>query len=260
MSLRNPAYKKQSPSAMDPMKSMSHEQPMQSLSHPKGEAGEEEVDMDIAPLLHSEMNKVHGRTRCQTCAIITQTVLLTCIGLVIIAGVLVINWRFAILNEELASIAYTGELARPLLNDAGQLTQNFNNFTGILGGDLGKKKKTLRGERERDHHARVHTSEATLRNKIVFPQKRVAHPHRLSNYTIIIITTTRSKSAQLISHFLSHFFFYRNYRKRFVGFRGERFHFYNSRRGKAAARWFDIDYIRCGTKQKLRQCVLSDNP
>jgi len=62
---------------------------------------------------------------------------LTCIGLVIIAGVLVINWRFAILNEELGSIAYTGELARPLLEDAGQLTQNFNNLTDSLGGDLG---------------------------------------------------------------------------------------------------------------------------
>merc|ERR1712087_43715 len=137
----NPVYghRKESPSSVDPMQSMSHEQPMRSLTNRKGEASldDEEVDMDIAPLLHSEMNKVHGRTRCQTCAIITQTVLLTCIGLVIIAGVLVINWRFAILNEELASIAYTGELARPFLTDAGQLTENFNNFTGILGGDLG---------------------------------------------------------------------------------------------------------------------------
>jgi hypothetical protein len=137
----NPVYsrRKEAPSSVDPMQSMSHEQPMQSLTNRKGEASpdSEEVDMDIAPLLHSEMNKVHGRTRCQTCAIITQTVLLTCIGLVIIAGVLVINWRFAVLNEELGSIAYTGELARPLLEDAGQLTQNFNNLTGTLGGDLG---------------------------------------------------------------------------------------------------------------------------
>merc|ERR1712157_500670 len=137
----NPVYghRKEAPSSVDPMQSMSHEQPMQSLTNRKGEASpdSEEVDMDIAPLLHSEMHKVHGRTRCQTCAIITQTVLLTCIGLVIIAGVLVINWRFAILNEELGSIAYTGELARPLLEDAGQLTQNFNNLTDSLGGDLG---------------------------------------------------------------------------------------------------------------------------
>merc|ERR1712188_27133 len=137
----NPVYghRKEAPSSVDPMQSMSHEQPMQSLTNRKGEASpdSEEVDMDIAPLLHSEMNKVHGRTRCQTCAIITQTVLLTCIGLVIIAGVLVINWRFAVLNEELGSIAYTGELARPLLEDAGQLTQNFNNLSTTLGGDLG---------------------------------------------------------------------------------------------------------------------------
>merc|ERR1712087_510353 len=137
----NPVYghRKESPSSVDPMQSMSHEQPMRSLTNRKGEASpdSEEVDMDIAPLLHSEMQKVHGRTRCQTCAIVTQTVLLTCIGLVIIAGVLVINWRFATLNEELASIAVTGELARPLLESADQLTGNFNNFTGILGGDLG---------------------------------------------------------------------------------------------------------------------------
>jgi len=139
--MKNPVYghRKEAPSSVDPMQSMSHEQPMQSLTNRKGEASpdSEEVDMDIAPLLHSEMNKVHGRTRCQTCAIITQTVLLTCIGLVIIAGVLVINWRFAVLNEELGSIAYTGELARPLLEDAGQLTQNFNNLSTTLGGDLG---------------------------------------------------------------------------------------------------------------------------
>ena len=77
--MRNPVYgsQKQSPSSVDPMQSMSHEQPMRSLTNRKGEASldDEEVDMDIAPLLHSEMNKVHGRTRCQTCAIITQTVL-----------------------------------------------------------------------------------------------------------------------------------------------------------------------------------------
>jgi len=56
---------------------------------------------------------------------------------VIIAGVLVINWRFATLNEELASIAVTGELARPLLESADQLTGNFNNLTGSLTNDLG---------------------------------------------------------------------------------------------------------------------------
>merc|ERR1712157_75078 len=137
----NPVYghRKEAPSSVDPMQSMSHEQPMQSLTNRKGEASpdSEEVDMDIAPLLHSEMHKVHGRTRCQTCAIVTQTVLLTCIGLVIIAGVLVINWRFATLNEELASIAVTGELARPLLESADQLTGNFNNLTGSLTNDLG---------------------------------------------------------------------------------------------------------------------------
>jgi len=60
---------------------------------------------------------------------------------VIIAGVLVINWRFATLNEELASIAVTGELARPLLESADQLTGNFNNLTGSLTNDLGKSQK-----------------------------------------------------------------------------------------------------------------------
>merc|ERR1712188_64169 len=132
----NPAYSGQKP--VEPMASMTSDEPMQSIHRrSRADIDETEVDMDIAPLLHSEMNKVHGRTRCQTCAIITQTVLLTCIGLVIIAGVLVINWRFAVLNEELGSIAYTGELARPLLEDAGQLTQNFNNLSTTLGGDLG---------------------------------------------------------------------------------------------------------------------------
>merc|ERR1712176_1734489 len=96
-----------------------------------------EVDMEVAPLLHSEMQKVHGRTKCQTCAIVTQTVLLTCIGLVIIAGILVINYRFGSLNSELNSIAETGVLARPLLSSATNLTDNFNDLTGSLGGALG---------------------------------------------------------------------------------------------------------------------------
>jgi len=94
-------------------------------------------NMEVAPLLHSEMQKVHGRTKCQTCAIVTQTVLLTCIGLVIIAGILVINWRFGSLNSELSSIAETGVLARPLLSSATNLTDNFNDLTGSLGGALG---------------------------------------------------------------------------------------------------------------------------
>lgn len=94
-------------------------------------------NMEVAPLLHSEMEKVHGRTKCQTCAIVTQTVLLTCIGLVIIAGILVINWRFESLNSELSSIAETGVLARPLLSSATNLTDNFNDLTGSLGGALG---------------------------------------------------------------------------------------------------------------------------
>mmetsp|Transcript_15540 Transcript_15540/g.44185 ORF Transcript_15540/g.44185 Transcript_15540/m.44185 type:complete len:189 (+) Transcript_15540:193-759(+) len=94
-------------------------------------------NMEVAPLLHSEMQKVHGRTKCQTCAIVTQTVLLTCIGLVIIAGILVINYRFGSLNSELNSIAETGVLARPLLSSATNLTDNFNDLTGSLGGALG---------------------------------------------------------------------------------------------------------------------------
>lgn len=35
----------------------------------------DDVEMEIAPLLHSEMEKIHGRTRCQTISIVMQTVL-----------------------------------------------------------------------------------------------------------------------------------------------------------------------------------------
>ena len=56
----------------------------------------------------------------------------------IIAGILVINYRFGSLNSELNSIAETGVLARPLLSSATNLTDNFNDLTGSLGGALGK--------------------------------------------------------------------------------------------------------------------------
>ena len=51
---------------------------------------------------------------------------LVCIGLVIIAGVVVIVGEFQSLNDELDSLAYTGELARPLLEDGATLANNFN--------------------------------------------------------------------------------------------------------------------------------------
>ncbi|QDZ26105.1 hypothetical protein HOP50_20g86720 [Chloropicon primus] len=132
MSTRNPAYDR----PVEPVASMSHQPPMEQrkADHPDED---EEVAMEVAPLLHAEMQKVHGRTRCQTCAIVTQTVLLVCIGLVIIAGVVVIVGEFQSLNKELDSIAYTGELARPLLQDGATLANNFNNLTGDLEGNLG---------------------------------------------------------------------------------------------------------------------------
>ena len=70
MSTRNPAYDR----PVEPVASMSHQPPMEQrkADHPDED---EEVAMEVAPLLHAEMQKVHGRTRCQTCAIVTQTVL-----------------------------------------------------------------------------------------------------------------------------------------------------------------------------------------
>merc|ERR1712151_138966 len=64
--------------------SMAHEEPMRQR---KGDTGfghsTDDVEMEIAPLLHSEMKKIHGRTRCQTISIVLQTVLLVAIGLAI---------------------------------------------------------------------------------------------------------------------------------------------------------------------------------
>merc|ERR1711959_397694 len=71
--------------------SMAHEEPMRQRKVDTGFGhSADDVEMEIAPLLHSEMEKIHGRTRCQTISIVLQTVLLVAIGLVIIAGIVVI--------------------------------------------------------------------------------------------------------------------------------------------------------------------------
>merc|ERR1712232_1100842 len=62
---------------------------------------------------------------------------LVAIGLVIIAGVVVLNFQFEKLNANIESLAVTGELARPLLKDGASLANNFNNLTGTLTTDLG---------------------------------------------------------------------------------------------------------------------------
>jgi len=125
MSVKNPAYDR----PVEPVASMSHEAPMEARAADPvmGTQGQEdEVEMEIAPLLHSEMEKIQFRTRCQTCSIVTQTVLLVAIGLVIIAGVVVLNFQFENLNAELKSLADTGEMARPLLSEGTQLASEFN--------------------------------------------------------------------------------------------------------------------------------------
>merc|ERR1711959_391005 len=91
----------------------------------------DDVEMDIAPLLHSEMEKIHGRTRCQTISIVLQTALLVAIGIVVIA------LQFTELNTSLNSLAVTGEMAQPLIADGTKLASNFNNLTGDLGSALG---------------------------------------------------------------------------------------------------------------------------
>merc|ERR1711959_535399 len=63
--------------------------------------------------------------------------LLVAIGLVIIAGIVVIALQFTELNTSLNSLAVTGEMAQPLIADGTKLASNFNNLTGDLGSALG---------------------------------------------------------------------------------------------------------------------------
>merc|ERR1712205_34729 len=118
--------------------SMAHEEPMRQRKVDTGFGhSTDDVEMEIAPLLHSEMEKIHGRTRCQTISIVMQTVLLVAIGLVIIAGIVVIALQFTELNTSLSSLAETGEMAQPLIADGTKLASNFNNLTGDLTSALG---------------------------------------------------------------------------------------------------------------------------
>merc|ERR1712060_814671 len=118
--------------------SMAHEEPMRQRKVDTGFGhSTDDVEMEIAPLLHSEMEKIHGRTRCQTISIVMQTVLLVAIGLVIIAGIVVIALQFGELNASLNSLAETGEMAQPLIMDGTKLASNFNNLTGDLTSALG---------------------------------------------------------------------------------------------------------------------------
>merc|ERR1712010_133766 len=119
--------------------SMAHEEPMRQRKVDTGFGhSTDDVEMEIAPLLHSEMEKIHGRTRCQTISIVMQTVLLVAIGLVIIAGIVVIALQFTELNTSLSSPAETGEMAQPLIADGTKLASNFNNLTGDLTSALGQ--------------------------------------------------------------------------------------------------------------------------
>ena len=62
---------------------------------------------------------------------------LVAIGLVIIAGIVVIALQFGELNASLNSLAETGEMAQPLIMDGTKLASNFNNLTGDLTSALG---------------------------------------------------------------------------------------------------------------------------
>lgn len=121
----------------NPLKpSMSNQGPLASPDAGRQEAIEME-DYDVAPLIEEELQVVHNRSKMQTYAIITQTVLLTCIGICIIAGIVVISLKFEELNDNLNSLATTGKLARPLLKDATNIGSTISNLTDGLGGSLG---------------------------------------------------------------------------------------------------------------------------
>jgi len=121
----------------NPLKpSMSNQGPLASPAAGRQEAIEIE-DYEVAPLIEEELQVVHNRSKTQTYAIITQTVLLTFIGICIIAGIVVISLQFQELNGNLNSLATTGKLARPLLKDATNIGSTFSNLTSGLGNGLG---------------------------------------------------------------------------------------------------------------------------
>lgn len=70
-------------------------------------------------------------------ALALSPVSLVAIGLVIIAGIVVIALQFTELNTSLSSLAETGEMAQPLIADGTKLASNFNNLTGDLTSALG---------------------------------------------------------------------------------------------------------------------------
>lgn len=112
--------------------------PSMSNQGPISSPGPEEIDeYEIAPLLESELKLVHNRSKWQTYAIVTQTILLTIIGICIIAGIVVISLKFEQLNGELESIATTGKLARPVLKDAQNIGGTLSNLTDSIGNGLG---------------------------------------------------------------------------------------------------------------------------
>jgi len=120
----------------NPMKkSLSKQEQMAALGVERPEVVDE--DLEMAPLLEDELGKIHNRTRWQTGLIAAQTILLLFLGVILVVGVIIINYRFNVLNEDLGSIAETGEMARPLLNDLPNLGSGFNNLTSSLGDVLG---------------------------------------------------------------------------------------------------------------------------
>merc|ERR1711959_197294 len=119
--MQNPMGMKKSPSGQGPVgASLETERPCQI-----------DADLEDQPLLlQSELRKIQQRSRCHTCVIVSQTVLLTTIR---IAGVAVLYVQFQNLNDQVSSLAKTGELARPLLMDADNLTGTITNLTNGLG-------------------------------------------------------------------------------------------------------------------------------
>ena len=122
--MQNPMVMKKSPSGQGPVgASLETERPCQI-----------DADLEDQPLLlQSELRKIQQRSRCHTCVIVSQTVLLTTIGIILIAGVTVLYVQFQNLNDQVSSLAKTGELARPLLMDADNLTGTITNLTNGLG-------------------------------------------------------------------------------------------------------------------------------
>merc|ERR1711959_71519 len=130
--MQNPMGMKKSPSGQGPVgASLETERPCQI-----------DADLEDQPLLlQSELRKIQQRSRCHTCVIVSQTVLLTTIGIILIAGVAVLYVQFQNLNDQVSSLAKTGELARPLLMDADNLNGTINNLTNGVN-NLGQQVST----------------------------------------------------------------------------------------------------------------------